>query len=394
MKIKSVRAVLTGHRIVHPEMQRSWALVRVETDDGTVGWGESSTNWGHSYPTVFRTIIHDVCSRHLEGRDPLAIRDRVADLRVALDGYLGWEGVTSQTIAAIETALWDILGKTLDAPVHQLLGGSAYPIPLYGTGTTMFEMSHDWHAHYYDQCVDLGFKGVKLRLGRALADDVEMVRVVREHLGPEMLMGIDSYWFHDPDTALELTKRIAQYDIHFFEEPIPQYQIEGLVRLQANSPIRIACGERVYSARAFAELARRDAARVFQPDVTLSGGIISCMEIADIANRSSIEVIPHVGGPTAVGLAANLQWATAARVRLCEFDIDSDQPMVDDIGDNKGLELTSITDGTITAPSGPGLGVEVDEDRLALHPYVEGDTYAEIFPEHESGRSAVARSTD
>jgi L-alanine-DL-glutamate epimerase-like enolase superfamily enzyme len=390
MKIDHVRAVLTGHRIVNPEMQRSWALVRIEADDGTVGWGEASTNWGHSYPTVFRAVIEDVCARHLEGRDPLAIRDRVADLKVALDGYLGWEGLTSQTIAAVETALWDILGKSLGAPVHQLLGASPYPIPLYGTGTTMFEKSHEWHARYFDQCLELGFKGIKLRLGRALEDDVEYVRTVREHVGPDILIGVDSYWFHDVDTAVELTHQIAPYRIHFFEEPIPQYQVEGLARLQANSPIRVACGERVYSARAYAELARLDAARVFQPDVTLAGGIIACMEIAEIAARSAVEVIPHVGGPTVVGLAANLHWATAARVRLCEFDIERDQPMITDLGHNPGLALPDLEGGTIVAPTGPGLGVEIDEARLAEHPYVEGDTYAEMFPEHESGRSAAA----
>ena len=389
MKIENARAVLTGHRIFNPEMQRSWALVRIETSDGTVGWGEASTNWGHSYPTVFRAVVDDVCARHLEGRDPLAIRDRVADLKVALDGYLGWEGLTSQTIAAVEIALWDILGKTLGAPVHRLLGASAYPIPLYGTGTTMFEQSADWHAHYFDQCIELGFKGVKVRLGRELEHDVEVVRAVRDHIGPDMLMGVDSYWFHDVDTAIELCRRIAEYDIHFFEEPIPQYQIEGLERLQRSTPVRVAVGERVYSPRAYAELARRDAARVFQPDAALSGGIIACMEIADIANRTSIEVIPHVGGPSVVGLAANLHWATAAKVRLCEFDIERDQPMITDLGENLGLALADLEGGTITAPTGPGLGIEIDEARLAEHPYVEGETYAELFPEHESGRSAA-----
>ncbi len=87
MQIQSARAVLAGYRKIDPEMQRSFALVRIETTDGTVGWGEASTNWGHSYPTVFRAVVDDVCARHLVGRDPLAIRDRVADLRVALDGY-------------------------------------------------------------------------------------------------------------------------------------------------------------------------------------------------------------------------------------------------------------------------------------------------------------------
>ena len=189
MRIESVRAVLAGYRKIDPDMERSFALVRIETDDGTVGWGESSTNWGHSYPTVFRAAVDDVCARHLEGRDPLAIRDRVADLRVALDGYLGWEGLSSQTIGAIEIALWDILGKTLNAPVHQLLGGSAYPIPLYGTGTTMFEESAQWHAHYFDQCMDLGFAGVKVRLGRTIDGDTEAVATVREHIGTGHLDG-------------------------------------------------------------------------------------------------------------------------------------------------------------------------------------------------------------
>ena len=96
----------------------------------------------------------------------------------------------------------------------------------------MFEESADWHAHYFDQCLALGFAGVKVRLGRQLDDDVEVVRVVRDHIGPNALMGVDSYWFHDPDTAIELSRRIAPYRIYFFEEPIPQYQIEGLERVQ------------------------------------------------------------------------------------------------------------------------------------------------------------------
>jgi len=298
-------------------------------------------------------------------------------------------GAELRALSAVDLALWDILGKTLDAPVHRLLGGSAYEIPLYGTGTTMFEQSAQWHAHYFDQCIELGFAGVKVRLGRTIDGDTEAVATVRDHVGPGKLMGVDSYWFHDPDSAIELCRRIAGYGIHFFEEPVPQYQIEGLERLQHNSPIRVAVGERVYSPRMYAELARRDAARVFEPDASLTGGILSCLEIADIAARSSIEVIPHVGGPTVVGLAANLHWATAARVRLCEYDIDPHQPMITDIGDNPGLALTDLGGGHITAPTGPGLGVDVDEEKLAAHPYRSGDTYAELFPEHESGRTAA-----
>ena len=90
---------------------------------------------------MLQAIVDDVCAGHLIGRDPLAIRDRMAELGVVLDGYLGTEGATSQALGAIEIALWDIVGKHLGAPVHRLLGAAATPIPLYGTGTTMFEES-------------------------------------------------------------------------------------------------------------------------------------------------------------------------------------------------------------------------------------------------------------
>ena len=226
-------------------------------------------------------------------------------------------------------------------------------------------------------------------------EDVELVELVREHVGPDLLIGVDSYWFHDVDSAIELVTRIAPYRIHFFEEPIPQYQIEGLERLQHSSPIRVAVGERVYSARAFGELARRDAARVFEPDATLNGGLMSCMEIADIAARSSIEVIPHIGGPTVVGLAANLQWATAARVRLFEFDIERDQPMITAIGDNPGLGLTDITRRDVDSSARDRVsGWTSTRASWPEHPYVEGETYAELFPEHESGRTAHAGARD
>ena len=141
MRITRVAPVTLGSRKADPPMMRSFALVRIETDTGLVGWGEASTNWGHSYPTVFAAAIRDVCAPILVGREPREVRSRLADLRTRMDGYLGWDGLTSQTIAAVELALWDILGRSLDAPVWQLLGGSPDPMPLYGTGTTMFDES-------------------------------------------------------------------------------------------------------------------------------------------------------------------------------------------------------------------------------------------------------------
>ena len=198
-----------------------------------------------------------------KGADPLAIRDRAADLRVALDGYLGWEGLSSQTIGAIEIALWDILGKTLGSPIHQLLGGRAYPIPLYGTGTTMFEQSHEWHTHYFDQCVSLGFKGIKVRLGRAVDEDVDLVRLVREHVGPDLLIGVDSYWFHDVDSAIELVHKIARTASTSSRSRSRSTRSTGSSVCSTARP-SAAVGERAYSARA-SPTSPGDAARGSNP---------------------------------------------------------------------------------------------------------------------------------
>src|SRR5688572_5308857 len=143
MRIAEVRTILLSHMKEHPPMRRSYAVVRVEVEGGFVGYGEASSNYGHSYPTVIRAIVDDVLSRNLIGRDARDIRLRTAEMHGLLDGYLGWDGVTAQAIGAVETALWDIAGKRAGLPISELLGGSPRPLRLYATGTTMFDATPD-----------------------------------------------------------------------------------------------------------------------------------------------------------------------------------------------------------------------------------------------------------
>jgi L-alanine-DL-glutamate epimerase-like enolase superfamily enzyme len=388
MKITAIDPIALGYRKVDPPMARSFAVVRVETDAGIVGWGEASTNWGHSYPTVFCAAVRDVCAAALLGTDPTDIRGRLTQLHVMLDGYLGWEGFTSQVIAALEIACWDILGQALEQPVHRLLGSANRELRLYGTGTTMFEEDASYHAHYFDEALAHGFTGMKVRLGRSVPDDVATVRAVREHVGASAVIGVDSYWFHDTRTALEVAEALRPLEITFFEEPVPQMRVDDLVWLTARSPIPVSVGERVYSTWQFEHLARVGAARVFQPDACICGGLLACMEVAALAATRGVAVYPHIGGPTAIGLAANLHWAVAADVPLMEYDIDPYQPLVDEVG-APPIGLGDIVGGVLAAPEGPGLGVRLPDDIAARFPYVSGHTYAEVFPDHERGRAAT-----
>jgi L-alanine-DL-glutamate epimerase-like enolase superfamily enzyme len=383
--IESLTARCLSYHKTDPPMQRGFVVVRVQTSDGVVGWGEASSNWGHSYPTVVETVVRDVIAPNLVGTDASAIRARLGQMHVLLDGYLGWEGLSSQVIGAVEIALWDALGKVHGVPVSTLLGGGIDRIPLYGTGTTMFEESAEWHAHYFDQALAAGFQNVKVRLGKNPDSDVELVRVVQEHIGPGKRVMADAYWGYSPEEAIALTERLKPYGVYFFEEPCPQYDVEGLARLAARSlPVRIAGGERIYSPAQYRMLAERQAIHVFQPDATLCGGMLACLEIATVAKLFGLEVIPHVGGPTAIGLAANLQWAAAANVPMIEWDIDPHQPLVDHLAPE--LALTQIRDGVAVVPGKPGLGIEFDEAVFDDFPHVKGGTYAEVFTDHETGR--------
>ena len=171
----------------------------------------------------------------------------------------------------------------------------------------------------------------------------------------------------------------------FFEEPSPQYQTAGMARLGNRSPVRIAVGERVYSPRQYHAIAVDGAAQVFEPDPTLCGGIAACMEIAAIARLYDIMVVPHTGSPTPVGLAAGLHWAAAAGCPLFEYDIDPSLPVRDELMPEPIFDLAHVVDGRLAVPEGPGLGITIDESAFDRFPYIPGDTYAEVFPEHEAG---------
>jgi L-alanine-DL-glutamate epimerase-like enolase superfamily enzyme len=387
VQIADISAVLLSHPKTHPPMQRSYAVVRVETDSGIVGYGEASSNYGHSYPTVVRAIVEDVIARNLRGRDPLDIRRRAQDMHVLLDGYLGWDGVSAQVIGAVEIALWDILGKHARLPISRLLGSAVETLPVYGTGTTMFEATTEWYAQYFDAALGRGFRCVKVRLGTDARAGIARVAAVRERVGPDVRIAVDAYWGYSPDDALDLARRLEAYDVFFFEEPSPQYQMAGLRRLCERSPIRIAVGERVYSPAQYQLIAELGAAHIFEPDASICGGISACMDVAAIAQAHNIMLIPHVGSPTAIGLAANLHWAAAADVSLIEYDIYPSLPMRDEIVRDPILAFDRIENGRIRVPQGPGLGIEIDEAAFSKFPYVPGGTYAEVFPEHERDRA-------
>jgi galactonate dehydratase len=347
---------------------KNWLFVRIDTDAGIHGWGEAFTEAGRE-----RAIAAEVeaFGERLVGRDPLAIRPLTADLAIeAASRRRSLEFCSA--LSGLEIALWDIAGKASGLPVHRLLGGP------YRDRVRVYANCHDGRATTPDDWAALcasdaarGFGGVKIYPitrpfdGRRDEDGAAaIVQAVREAVGPDVEVMVDAYRLLTPATAISFAARIAEFRPYWLEEPVPSSDLDTLAEIRARSPIPILTGESLFGRVEFRDLFARRAADLVNPDVCNCGGILELTEIGAWADTHLVPVTPHNWNSLAVGLAATLQAAACIR----------DVPWVEHISawqDRSDTLLTrpvELVDGTIAIPTGPGLGVDLDDAALARHP--------------------------
>ncbi len=386
MKVVDIQTYPLMYMKDAPRIPRSFILVKITTDDGYVGFGEASSAYGHSYPMVVREIVDHTLKRLVVGEDPRDIERLVTKMRTWIWGYLGSAGVSNQAIAAVEIALWDIAGKAANMPVYKMLGANRDAIEIYATGATNFDVDYDWHCAFFNRCLEQGFKGVKVRVGKSKDWDEGLVRAVREYIGPDRRLMVDAYMTYTPETAFEMAERFAAYKPYFFEEPLSQYDLVSLQKITRRSPVPIALGERVTSLYEFKSLVQQGIGAIFQPDATIAGGISEARKICALGEAFSIECIPHIGGLTAVGIAANLHLSLACRnVKLLEVDAAAYQPLRDIILKDPIFHPDRMVDGMLKPSEKPGLGIEINEDALKEFQYERGPVYPDYYPQYGSG---------
>jgi galactonate dehydratase len=351
---------------------RGWLFVRVETESGLVGWGEATLE-GREHAVA--GAIEDF-RRVLIGSDAARIRQTTHLL--TKHGYWESGAVISSAVGGVEMALWDLLGKALELPVHALLGGAVRERARVYSNAWYFGCEEpDDFAEHARETVALGYTALKfdpfdeaeLTLSASeLTDVLARVRAVRAAVGPKVDLFIEGHGRFGVEAAIRAGRALGEFDVGFFEEPIAPDSIESLATVSAAVPMPVAAGERAYDLADFRRLIH-SGVTVMQPDVIHVGGLIRTLGVAALGEAAAVVVAPHnASGPVAT--AATLQIAAVApNLLIQEMFAPVDAPWKDEVA----RPGAAVTAGHVAIPSGPGLGIEVDESAAEAHPWVVRD---------------------
>lgn len=366
-------------RVCHARM-RNWVFVKVITDQpGLVGWGEATLEW-HTRGVV--GAIEDL-AQLLVGEDPRRI-EYLWQTMYRQHFWHGNDAVRGTAIAGIDLALWDILGKILNVPCHQLWGGRVRDyVRLYchlggGRMEDFYETPVNEAKRFGDlarQAVADGFTAFKsmpvpeqmmIEGLRPVKFAEACVAAMREAVGDSIDIMVDCHARPSPRMGLIFAKALEPYGLYFFEEPCWPEHMEGIAAVQHAVTTPIATGERMVSQFAFKRLFELQAASIIQPDITHCGGLSEVRRIAAMANAYGVAVAPHnPQGPVSTAASIEFGFATPNYL-ICEA-VHQDVPWRDEIV-NWGFTVEKK--GRIVRPSSrPGLGVEINEAAIAAHPF-------------------------
>jgi galactonate dehydratase len=338
------------HRQLYSDRSEA-ALVRVESDEGLVGWGEAQAPIG---PEVVLTIVERVLGPTLLGLDPLATTARALDMveTLRVRGQIG--GFQQDAVAALDTALWDLRGRSSGLSLAELAGGRLRDtLPCYVTG--LREKTPEARQEEAAEWARQGF-GVKPCLGFGVRADADEVVGLRAAMGDDAWLAVDGMWGYTLPEARTLARTLTEAGVAFLESPLAPEDVLGHRELVRSTDIPIAVGEPLRTRHQFLPWLTERAMDVVQPDL-MRNGVGETLAVATMASAHNLPVALHTGVVTAVGMAASWQIASA----LPNFCVQEFQPvMLETFGHLVDEKLTA-SDGVLHVPTGPGLGVGVDE---------------------------------
>ncbi len=347
----------------------NFIFVKLYTDEGYEGVGESTVEWNE------RAVVAAIeeAGEFLIGKDPFQTDHLIQTLH--RNSYWRTGVVFRSALSGIEAALLDIKGKALNVPVYELLGGKHRDtVPCYGNGWFSGAKTPAEFGQKAAEAVKMGFRALKwdpfgaayLEMDKPARNrTIEIVEAVRAAVGPDIDLMIEVHGRLNVPTAIAMARALAKFEPRWFEEPVPPESIDALADVRANSPIPIATGERYFEPERFMELITKRAVDILQPDVGHVGGMLEAQKIAAMAHARFLPVAPH--NPTGPVMNAMTLQLAATIPNFCILEtIAVDVPWRKEIV----RESLTFSNSEIKIPDAPGLGLELDEEACARHPYV------------------------
>lgn len=346
----------------------NWVFVKVYTDEGIDGVGEATLEYKEK--ALFGAIEH--IKECLVGKNPFEIEKHWHG--IYRDAYWRGGAVLMSALSAVEMALWDILGKSLNVPVYQLLGGKVNEdVRIYVNGWFAGAKTPKEFGEKAKIAVQKGITAMKwdpfgksyLEISnKDLTTALECVSEVRKAVGDSIDLLIEGHGRFNIPTAVKIARELEQFKPMLFEEPVPPDNLDALKEVKCKSPVAISAGERLYTRWDYKPMFDKMAADYIQPDISHAGGIMELKKIAAEAECRYIAFAPHnPSGP--VANAATLQLAaTCPNFSILEI-------MYSDVAYRKDIttEKLEYKDGYIKIPDRPGLGIEINEEECLKYPY-------------------------
>ena len=368
MKITAIETIHLARGITVHAGPIQWLWVRVHTDEGVTGLGET-------YPFVIaeKAVVHRLASL-LIGRDPLQIDRLWADMFLSVS-YAGWAGAEMRAISAIDIALWDLAGKVAGMPVYQLLGGaSRESIRIYNTCYDHIDFRTE-PVRLAESLLDSGVRSMKIwpfdsialsNGGQFISADqmragMEPLRAIRERFGDSIDVAMEFHGFWNLPSASRIARALEPLEPMWLEEMLPQDNLAAYAELRGSTRLPLCISERLMTRWGFRELLENRAASIVMPDICWCGGISEARKIAAMAETHYLPVAPHnCGGPLLHFASAHL---AANVVNL--FILETVRRNY--LEDHRGILTADLVprNGLLPLPPGPGLGVDLDPQLMS-----------------------------
>lgn len=350
---------------------RSSLIVEIVTDTGIVGWGEALCH-GQQPPQIAAAFVEHVFKPLLLNKDPFDVEVLWEQMYNTTRPF-GQGGAAVNAISGVDIALWDVIGKALNKPVHALIGGAfRRTVTPYATG--FYRVANGQYPQdavsEAKQHIEHGFNAFKLKIGFGVDEDIAFIRAIREAVGDDIKIMADANSAYQVGSARRIIKATEACNVYFFEEMLSPENLEGYKQIKNISSSLVAAGEQLFGKHGYQPWLSASAVDIVQPDLCSSGGFTECKKIAAMAQAHNTMLVPHVWG-SGIALAASLQFiaslpATPLSLHpiepMLEFDRSSHPFRTDLI-----YSSINMHNGEVEIPLAPGIGVDVNRAVLDKH---------------------------